>query len=139
MMLMLTARDVDSLHLRPRRPDETGGEWDVVRNWPPKVLRRLRGAGFIGRRGGLAPDQLAWELYDRLGDVSIDDALEAWKKAVLELLVQRRRANRAHRELKLAKRAGYPTWHAYRTALYRDRLDDGSITEHHYCKERGWR
>jgi hypothetical protein len=129
---------VDDLRLRSRRPDETGGEWDAVRDWTPRVRRRLAAAGYLGVRYGMAPDQLTHALAARLvGDLDHDELMTVWRDAVLAAIAERRRVARRRRERRLAERLGYATWHEYRQAIYRDRHDHPTV--HHHALAVGWR
>lgn len=136
-MRRLAPHEVEHLHLRSRRPHEVGGEWDVVRGWPPRVLRRLRGAGYLGVRYGLAPDQLAHDLEQLVGPCDVDEALEAWRAAVEQLLLERRRYSRRRRETRLAQRHGVD-WYTYRALKYSDRYDE-PVTVHEHARRQGWR
>jgi hypothetical protein len=135
--MRLTPEHVQGLALRSRRPDEAGGEWDTIRALPARVLRQLRGAGYLGRPGAYAPDELAHELAGIIGDVSTCEAMHEWQRAVRELLSAQRRDNARRREQRLARARGHATWNAYRAALYAGRA--GSETVHDYCRQIGWR
>ena len=136
--MSLTPEHIDGLRLRSRRPGENGGEWDAVRSWDRRTLRRLRGAGYLGRQGGYAPDQLAHELRWQLPEgMQVCEAMEQWRAAVLQLLAEQRRYARQRRELRLARAAGFATFHQYRAARYAGSC--GSASVHDYCRQMGWR
>jgi hypothetical protein len=133
---MLLPEDIEGLHLRPRRRDERGGEWDAVRSWPVRTIRKLRGAGWIGIRNAYAPDQIAHELSSKLGDVSVDEAMEQWRRAALMSISINRANARRRRQDRLARSLGHTSYYEYRSAVVQEAH---GLTIHQYCKEKGWR
>lgn len=134
----MSVLDLDDLPtIRRRRPDEIGGEWDYLRGLPPKVRRRLVGAGLLGTSLGVAPDQLTEEINHRLGaDLQTCDAVALWCREALRTIEERQREARRRRERQRAREAGFRSWWEYRTALYRDR---GASSVHAYAIAQGWR
>lgn len=119
---------------RPRRPDEKGGEWDMIRSWPKKHRRILTGAGLLGQRYGDPPDVVALQIRYTHGLGSYDDCeiLDMWRKEALRLIRERRRDQHHWRHHRVARRHGFPTYHAYRAHLY-------GCSVHTHAKKVKWR
>lgn len=122
--------------VRPRRPHERGGEWDLLRGLPPRTLRRLRGARLLGVAGGVGPDDLADQVRRQAGEMTDCDALTLWEREASRMIEERRREARRRRERRIADRAGCDSWWSYRASLA---AAAGHPSVHSYAKARGWR
>lgn len=128
----------------PKPKGWTGGEYDALSNQPTRRLRRLRGAGWLGVRGGVTIDVL-WHTAQESGLVpgidTIDtiDAFWSWYLRTAEAAVLE---GQAHRNRARHDRLAEKPWWATRASYYnrRDRLarDAGYGTFWKYRKAMGW-
>jgi len=110
-------------------------EWDPILSMPPKVLRRLRGAGFM-RRGAMQPDVLAALIIDRVPEVeTIDDAMRWYVRTALEAIEERRRERHHARHLRVAKSCGHRTYYEHRSEYARSL---GYRSLYDMRKAKGW-
>lgn len=98
---------------------QPGGEWDVLRATPLRRRQRLTTAGWLAR-DGVKPDFFV-DLLRRYGAGVIEgDPIEWYLREAHRATSERKAAAVADARRRLAKRAGLPSYYAYRTALARE-------------------
>lgn len=110
------------------------GEYDELRSFHARDLRRLRGAGFLTPHG-VAPDVLAAEVAARWRELGTDELVRWYVRTALVLLDARQaRANREWHQ-RLARSLGFGSYYAKRAA---DAAAQGHPSFWALRKARGW-
>lgn len=92
------------------------GEYDELRGFSTRELRRLRGAGFL-TPSGVAPDVLAHEVAARYREMGTDACVRWYVRTALVLLDARQTRANYDRHARVAKAGGHATYFARRNAL----------------------
>jgi hypothetical protein len=93
-----------------------GGEWDTLRRLPRRSLRILTGARLL-TPDGLFPDEAATHVIGpKLGLYDTCEAMDWFARTGLAMIAERRQRRNVERHLRVAKRAGFPTYYDYRNA-----------------------
>jgi hypothetical protein len=114
---------------------QRGGEWDTLRSTSLRVRRRLTSAGFMAF-DGVEPDFFTDLLRMYVGTDEIEPDPIAWFiREAGRAITERQYAANRDRHRRLARRAGKPSYAAYRDAWC---VEQGHASLWAYRKAKGW-